>query len=353
MRSIRTISVLASLLAAAVVPSASVAQFLGIDVGLNLNITVAPPELPVYEQPPIPAPGYIFTPGYWHYDPDGYYWVPGTWVQPPSVGLLWTPGHWGWRDGIYVWNEGYWGEHIGFYGGVYYGFGYSGVGFEGGYWNNGVLVYNRSVNNFGSVTITNVYNKTVIVAPGASRVSFNGGTGGTTAQPTPQERAAASEPHTAPTTAQTQHREMASANPALKASANGGHPAVAATSKPGEFTGKGVVAAREVKPAPGAKSAAPSAHPTAALDKKGPTPAGQEHKEEHKAGTPGGAAGGTQQHATANSGTLPKTSSAPTGAPAHPAGPAGQAAAAAHAAAAKPPAKPAAKPAHPEPKPPG
>jgi hypothetical protein len=49
-----------------------------------------------------------------------------TWVQPPSVGLLWTPGYWGWRDGIYVWSAGYWEPHIGFYGGVDYGFGYGG-----------------------------------------------------------------------------------------------------------------------------------------------------------------------------------------------------------------------------------
>jgi hypothetical protein len=76
-----------------------------------------PPELPVYEQPPIPAPDYIWTPGYWGIGPLGYYWVPGTWVLPPSVGLLWTPGYWGWRDGIYVWNAGYWGPHVGFYGG--------------------------------------------------------------------------------------------------------------------------------------------------------------------------------------------------------------------------------------------
>jgi len=36
-----------------------------ISVGLSVNI--APPVLPVYEQPPLPAPGYIWTPGYWAY----------------------------------------------------------------------------------------------------------------------------------------------------------------------------------------------------------------------------------------------------------------------------------------------
>jgi hypothetical protein len=38
---------------------------------------VPPPELPVYDQPPIPAPGYIWTPGYWGGSASGYFWVPG------------------------------------------------------------------------------------------------------------------------------------------------------------------------------------------------------------------------------------------------------------------------------------
>jgi hypothetical protein len=211
---------------------------------IDVNITIAPPELPVYDQPPLPAPGYIWAPGYWAWGPDGYFWVPGTWVQPPSVGLLWTPGYWGWRDGLYVWNAGYWGPHIGFYGGVNYGFGYVGVGYLGGHWNNGVFAYNRSVNNFGGVHITNVYNQTVVVN-NVTRVSFNGGTGGTAAQPTPQEQAAAHEQHVPPTSGQIQHQQTASTNRALLASENHGNPAIAATSKPGEFTGKGVVAARE------------------------------------------------------------------------------------------------------------
>jgi hypothetical protein len=86
------------------------------------------------------------------------------------------------------WNAGYWGPHIGFYGGVNYGFGYGGVGYEGGYWNNGVFAYNRTVNNFGGVSITNVYNKTVIVNNNVSRTSFNGGAGGTTVRPTAKSK---------------------------------------------------------------------------------------------------------------------------------------------------------------------
>lgn len=214
-----------------------------------ISIAIAPPELPVYEQPPIPAPGYIWTPGYWAYGPDGYFWVPGTWVEPPAVGLLWTPGYWAWRGGVYGWNAGYWGPRVGFYGGVNYGYGYGGLGYEGGRWNNGVFAYNRTVNNFGSVTVTNVYNKTVI-NNNITRVSFNGGNGGVTTQPTPQEQAAAQDRHVAPAPAQLQQQHLASTNKALLASENHGRPPIAATAKPGEFSGKGVVAAREAKPGP-------------------------------------------------------------------------------------------------------
>ncbi len=283
-------------LAVVAMPVASIAQI--------ISITIAPPELPVYEQPALPAPGFIWAPGYWAYGPDGYFWVPGTWVEPPSVGLLWTPGYWGWRDGIYAYNEGYWGRHIGFYGGVNYGYGYGGVGYEGGYWTNGVFAYNRSVNNFGGVSITNVYNKTVNVNSNAPRTSFNGGAGGIVAQPTPQEQAAAGEPHVAPTTLQTQHVQAASTNKTLLASVNHGNPAVAATSKPGEFTGKGVVAAKDVRSSVTSTATPTMKLPTAtklptgtgALEKKGPTgPAGTGPK-----------ADAIKEHATINGATTPK-----------------------------------------------
>jgi hypothetical protein len=252
------------LLFALALPVASQAQVICIS-----NVS-PPPELPVYEQPPIPAAGYLWSPGYWGSGPNGYFWVPGTWVQPPTVGLLWTPGYWGWRDGIYVWSAGYWGPHIGFYGGVDYGFGYGGVGYEGGRWENEVFAYNRTVNNFGGVTINNVYEKTVIVDPGAARVSFNGGSGGTTVRPTPEEEAAAHEQHVAAIPAQLQHERTASANTALLASENHGQPAIAATSKPGEFTGKGVVAAREVTPSHTLPSVKPAG--AGAIDKNPANP---------------------------------------------------------------------------------
>src|SRR5580698_7317134 len=119
--------------------------------------TEAPPALPDYEQPPTPADGYIWTPGYWAWGPDGYYWVPGAWVEPPYTAALWTPGYWGFYGGRYLFYPGHWGLHIGFYGGINYGFGYVGFGYEGGYWNGGHFFYNRVYNNINVRTVRNVY----------------------------------------------------------------------------------------------------------------------------------------------------------------------------------------------------
>jgi hypothetical protein len=237
MRIVHLRSILPALLLTLALPFAAHAQ-----VGIGVSINVAPPEIPVYEQPPIPEEGYMWTPGVWQYGPDGYFWVPGTWVQPPAVGLLWTPGYWGWGEGAYAFHGGYWGEHVGFYGGVNYGFGYGGAGFEGGYWQGGHIFYNRSVMNVGSVHVANVYNKTVIVN-NTTRVSFNGGAGGVSARPSATELAVAHERHIEPTAIQTQHVHAASSNHALLASVNHGAPAIAATAKPGVFEGRGVVSA--------------------------------------------------------------------------------------------------------------
>lgn len=209
-----------------------------------VRVTVAPPLLPVYVQPVIPGPDYIWAPGYWAWGPGGYYWVPGTWVFAPTPGLLWTPGYWGWNDGIYVWRAGYWGPRVGFYGGVNYGYGYTGMGYQGGYWSGRTFMYNTAVVNVGTVRITNVYSKTVINNTTVTNVSFNGGKGGTTAQPNAQELAAANDKHTPATSLQTQHEHAASSNHALLASVNHGKPIVAATAKAAQFSGQGIVAAK-------------------------------------------------------------------------------------------------------------
>ena len=109
----RALAVVAALVAPATMlaPSAANAQ-----VSIGISVNLAPPALPVYVQPPLPAVGYLWVPGYWAWDADGgdYYWVPGYWSQPPQVGVLWTPGYWGWSDGAYLFHGGYWGPTVGF-----------------------------------------------------------------------------------------------------------------------------------------------------------------------------------------------------------------------------------------------
>jgi hypothetical protein len=234
-----------TLLLAIVVLAMSAASFAQIGVGISVRF--GPPALPVYEQPPCPAEGYMWTPGYWAWNNDAgdYYWVPGTWVMAPEVGFLWTPGWWGWGGGAFLFHEGYWGPHIGFYGGINYGFGYFGHGYEGGRWDGGHFFYNRSVNNVNITNIHNVYNTTVINNNTVNRVSYNGGEGGINDRPRPEEEAAARDRHIPQVAAQTQHEQAARSDPQQRASVNQGKPAVAATDRPGQLRGSGAVPARE------------------------------------------------------------------------------------------------------------
>ncbi len=237
---------------------------------VGISITIGPPPLPVYEQPLCPDAGYLWTPGYWAYDYDigDYYWVPGTWVLAPQPGFLWTPGWWGWGGSAFIFHEGYWGPTVGFYGGIVYGFGYFGTGYEGGRWQNGQFFYNRTVNNVNVTNIHNTYNTTVINNTTVNRVSYNGGSGGVTARPTPAEEAAANERHIPPVAAQTQNAQAARNDPQQRASVNHGKPAVAATPKPGEFKSAGAVPAKEAggpyTPPANRGKAAPTANEQAA-----------------------------------------------------------------------------------------
>ncbi|HZD32554.1 MAG TPA: YXWGXW repeat-containing protein [Candidatus Angelobacter sp.] len=213
---------------------------------IGIVVNFGPPALPIYTQPLCPGPGYLWTPGYWAWDPDfgDYFWVPGTWVLPPTVGFLWTPGYWGWHGGGFIFYEGYWGPVVGFYGGINYGFGYFGHGYEGGRWDHGQFYYNREVNNINVTNIHNVYN-TRITNVTENHVSYNGGEGGINARPTAEEEAAARERHIPPVSGQFQQLHTARANPQLRASVNNGKPPIAATQRPGEFQAKAIVPARE------------------------------------------------------------------------------------------------------------
>jgi hypothetical protein len=208
-----------------------------------------PPPLPDYDQPPAPGDDYSWTPGYWAWGPTGYYWVPGVWVEPPYIGALWTPGYWGFYGGRYLFYPGHWGLHIGFYGGINYGFGYVGLGYEGGYWRGNHFFYNRVYNHVDVRSVHNVYNYRANVRVNTynnvrvdnnvhtnnfnnnERPSYRGGQG-VQSRPQPQEGAAWREPYAPRMTTQVQHEQNYSAVRGQYANQNQGRPPSPAVSRP-------------------------------------------------------------------------------------------------------------------------
>jgi len=227
LRSRNLLLLLALCAVACMMPGASSAQ-----IGVGISIRVGPPALPVYTQPPCPEEGYLWTPGYWAYGPAGYYWVPGVWVAPPRVGLLWTPGYWGFGGGVYAWHPGYWGEHVGFYGGINYGWGYGGVGFVGGRWESGHFLYNTAVVRVNTTVIRNVYvDRTVVNNVNVNvHTSFNG-EGGVMARPTADEQRWSNEQHFERTQNQIAHQENFQNDRSAWASENHGHPQTVAMNR--------------------------------------------------------------------------------------------------------------------------
>ena len=196
--------------------------------GVFISVGFAPPELPVYEQPPCPEPGLMWMPGYWAYGDDGYYWVPGAWVPAPYDGALWTPGYWGWSSGQYVFHDGYWGDHVGYYGGVNYGFGYMGIGFAGGMWRGHDFLYNTEVMHVDNRFIHNTYRDRDIVnrytIVNARHVAFSGGPGGIRHEPRPEERMADHDRHINRTPMQQQHESGARSDRSSYFNSNHGRP---------------------------------------------------------------------------------------------------------------------------------
>jgi hypothetical protein len=219
---------------------------------VSVSINIAPPPLLVYDQPQVPGEGYIWVPGYWTWSrPDrAYYWVPGTWVQAPNDGDLWTPGYWAFENLGYFWHTGYWGPQVGFYGGINYGYGYSGSGYQGGRWDRGAFRYNRAVTNVNLQVINNYYGTPGAYRQGSNRISFNGGRAGVTARPTDRQRQWQSAEHAGPQAEQLRHESDARGIPTQRWNGSQGVPQVAATPRPTEFAAPG---AEHVRSQPGVR----------------------------------------------------------------------------------------------------
>ena len=145
--------------------------------------TSRPHRCPSMSSPRPPRPTISGPPATGTGVPAGYYWIlaPGVRsllrrpLDPRLLGLCHN------RLGF---HRGFWGPHIGFYGGINYGFGYTGVGYHGGYWRGNNFYYNRSVNRVN----TNITTSTT--APSSSTTS--------TASPTTAAEAASPTDHGQP-----------------------------------------------------------------------------------------------------------------------------------------------------------
>jgi len=148
----------------------------------NLNLpsgavssAVTPPPLTEEDQPPLPQDGFLWTPGYWYWRDQAYFWVPGAWVRPPQLGLLWTPAYWSSAGTVFVFHPGHWGSTVGFYGGVNYGYGYFGNGYTGGHWIGNSFAYNSTVNHVNPAVAHHSYAESVANQASRAVFSYTGG----------------------------------------------------------------------------------------------------------------------------------------------------------------------------------
>jgi len=161
--------------------------------GVFISVAFAPPVLPVYEQPPCPEPGWMWSPGYWAY-------------------------------------------HVGYYGGVNYGFGYMGIGFVGGMWRGHDFVYNTAIMRVDQGRIHNTYIDRNIVERNTivndRHVSFSGGRDGIHHDPMPEERLAERDQHVAVSSYQAQHESAARSDRNSYFKNNNGRPSSLAVARP-------------------------------------------------------------------------------------------------------------------------
>jgi hypothetical protein len=234
MRPLSSIAIAAVLIATAATSPAAADVRCGPGAAPRVGVA-PPPPLPQTDQPPMPAYGYVWTPGSWSWNQDvnDYYWTPGAWVLPPAIGLFWTPGYWGWDDGDYLYHGGYWGPHVGFYGGIDYGFGYWGHGYDGGYWQGRTFYYNRNYNNVGGLHINALYNHRDPGDRQGRRTSYNGGPGGIIAAARADDRLADRDKHISSTADQQRRSQSAAGDRSLRASVNHGQPRLAGAAPAG------------------------------------------------------------------------------------------------------------------------
>jgi hypothetical protein len=71
-----------------------------------IELAPPPPRVEAYGEPP--SVGFIWTPGFYAYRGNSYYWTDGLWLRPPSVGLGWIEPRYVGIGGRYYFQAGRW-----------------------------------------------------------------------------------------------------------------------------------------------------------------------------------------------------------------------------------------------------
>ena len=72
----------------------------------DLSINIGPPPA-VAEVVPDPRPGYVWAPGYWHWNGNKHTWAKGHWIRERH-GYVWTPDQCEQRGDRWYYRRGSW-----------------------------------------------------------------------------------------------------------------------------------------------------------------------------------------------------------------------------------------------------
>jgi hypothetical protein len=81
-----------------------------VDEGKTAKAPSAAPPPKKEAPPPAPAPGMVWTEGYWFFGVDGWIWIAGAWRSPPTPGAKWKVSTYVSIGGGWVLLPGGWSE---------------------------------------------------------------------------------------------------------------------------------------------------------------------------------------------------------------------------------------------------
>ena len=79
---------------------------------MSIGLTIGtPPPAPIFEVVPAPRVGYIWAPGFWHWEGSRHVWHAGYWM-PERRGYHWMPDRWNQVNGGWRHEAGHWDHDV-------------------------------------------------------------------------------------------------------------------------------------------------------------------------------------------------------------------------------------------------